>query len=56
MDAINRSGEVFLSHTRLRGRFTIRLALANLRTEDADLDRVWQVIRREAAALAAAPS
>ena len=56
MDAINRSGEVFLSHTRLRGRFTIRLALANLRTEDADLDRVWQVIRREAAALEAAPS
>jgi aromatic-L-amino-acid decarboxylase len=56
IDAINRSGEVFLSHTRLRGRFTIRIALANLRTEDADLDRVWQVIRREAAALAAAPS
>jgi aromatic-L-amino-acid decarboxylase len=56
MDAINLSGEVFLSHTRLRGRFTIRVALANLRTGDADLDRVWQAIRREAAALAAAPS
>jgi aromatic-L-amino-acid decarboxylase len=32
MDAINRTGEVFLSHTRLRGRFVIRVALANLRT------------------------
>ncbi len=51
MDAINRTGQVFLSHTRLRGRFAIRVALANLRTEDADLDLVWEIIRREAAAL-----
>jgi len=51
MDAINKTGEVFLSHTRLRGRFVIRVALANLRTEDADVDRVWEIIRREAAAL-----
>jgi len=29
----------------------IRVALANLRTEDADVDRVWEIIRREAAAL-----
>ncbi len=27
MDAVNRSGEVFLSHTRLARRFTIRLAI-----------------------------
>jgi aromatic-L-amino-acid decarboxylase len=51
MDAINRTGQVFLSHTRLRGRFTIRVALANLRMEDSDLDMVWEIIRREAAAL-----
>jgi aromatic-L-amino-acid decarboxylase len=52
MDAINRTGEVFLSHTRLRGRFAIRVALANLRTEDVDLELVWEIIRREAAVLA----
>jgi aromatic-L-amino-acid/L-tryptophan decarboxylase len=51
MDAINRTGETFLSHTRLNGRFVIRLAMANLRTEDSDLDRVWEIIRREAAGL-----
>jgi aromatic-L-amino-acid decarboxylase len=51
MDAINRTGQVFLSHTRLRGRFAIRVALANLRMGDADLDMVWEIIRREAAAL-----
>jgi aromatic-L-amino-acid decarboxylase len=56
MDAINRTGEVFLSHTRLRGRFAIRVAIANLRTEDADLDLVWEIIRREAAALVVSPA
>jgi aromatic-L-amino-acid decarboxylase len=56
MDAINRTGEVFLSHTRLRGRFVIRVALANLRTQDADLERVWGIIRREAAAMIVAAS
>ena len=51
MDSVNRTGELFVSHTRLNGRFTIRVAIANLRTEDSDLDRVWEIIRREAAAL-----
>lgn len=41
MEAINRSGQAFLSHTRLNGRFAIRVAISNLRTEDADLDLVW---------------
>jgi aromatic-L-amino-acid decarboxylase len=53
MDAINRTGRVFLSHTKLRGRFAIRVAINNLRTEDADLDLVWDVVRREARALRA---
>jgi aromatic-L-amino-acid decarboxylase len=55
MEAINRSGQAFLSHTRLNGRFAIRVAISNLRTEDADLDLVWGVVRREAAALGSAP-
>ena len=55
MESINRTGKVFLSHTRLNGRFAIRVAIANLRTEDADLDLVWQIVRREAAALGPSP-
>jgi aromatic-L-amino-acid decarboxylase len=54
MDAINRTGQAFLSHTRLHGRFTIRVAISNLRTEDPDLDLVWGIVRREALALGAA--
>lgn len=51
MDAVNRTGEVFLSHTRLRERFTIRLAVGNLRTERRHVERAWALLRREAAAL-----
>jgi aromatic-L-amino-acid decarboxylase len=48
MDAVNRTGEVFLSHTRLRGRFTIRLAIGNLRTEERHVQRAWELLRRAA--------
>jgi len=48
MDAINRSGEVFLSHTRLRGRFTIRLAIGNLRTERRNVERAWELLQQAA--------
>jgi aromatic-L-amino-acid/L-tryptophan decarboxylase len=48
LDAVNRTGEVFLSHTRLREAFTIRLAIGNLRTEPRHVARAWELLRREA--------
>jgi aromatic-L-amino-acid decarboxylase len=51
MDGVTRTGQAFLSHTRLNGRFVIRLNVSNLRIEDSDLDLVWEIVRREAAAL-----
>jgi aromatic-L-amino-acid decarboxylase len=48
MDAVNRTGEVFLSHTRLADRFAIRLAIGNLRTEARHVERAWELLRREA--------
>jgi aromatic-L-amino-acid/L-tryptophan decarboxylase len=48
---VNATGEVFLSHTRLRDRFTIRVAIGNLRTERRHVDRAWELLRREAATL-----
>jgi aromatic-L-amino-acid decarboxylase len=53
MDAVNRTGETFLSHTRLDGKFTIRLAVGNLRTEERHVERAWELLRREAAKLSA---
>jgi len=49
--AINDSGEVFLSHTKLNGRFTLRLAIGNLKTRRRDLERCWEIIREKAATL-----
>ena len=48
MDAVNRTGEVFLSHTRLDGKFTIRLAVGNLRTEARHVERAWALLRAAA--------
>ncbi len=51
--SVNRTGEVLLSHARLRDRFVIRVAFGNLRTTDAELGRVWELLRREAARIGA---
>ena len=50
MDTVNRTGDVFLSHTRLAGRFTIRVAIGNLRTEPRHLERAWTLLREAAVA------
>ena len=48
MEGVNRTGEVLLSHARLHGRFTIRVAFGNLRTTDRELARVWELLRAHA--------
>ena len=45
MDTVNASGEAFLSHTKLRGRFVLRLAVGNIRTEEKHVARVWELLR-----------
>jgi aromatic-L-amino-acid decarboxylase len=44
VDAINRTGEVFLSHTRLRDRVAIRMAIGHMRTQEADVRRAWDLL------------
>ena len=53
LSELNASGEVFLSHTRLRGRFALRFAIGNLRTTDADVAHAWELIQSKAASLGA---
>lgn len=50
LERVNASGEVFLSHTKLRGRHVLRLAIGNLRTTRAHVERAWSLIREAAAA------
>jgi aromatic-L-amino-acid decarboxylase len=48
LERVNASGEVFLSHTRLDGRYAIRLAVGSARTTEDDVRLAWDVLRREA--------
>jgi len=48
LERVNRTGEIFISHTRLHGRYVLRLAVGNARTTEADVRRAWDVLQREA--------
>ena len=48
LERVNATGEVFLSHTRLDGRYVLRLAVGNARTTEEDVRLAWDVLRREA--------
>ena len=54
MDRVNREGDVFISHTRLEGRLTLRVAIGNIRTEARHVDRAWSLVERHGRALDAA--
>jgi aromatic-L-amino-acid/L-tryptophan decarboxylase len=48
LDAVNAGGEIFLSHTRLQDRYTLRLAIGNLRTTEAHVLRAWTLLQETA--------
>jgi len=51
LDSVNQSGEVFLSHTKLDGRFTLRLAVGNIRTTERHVARAWELLQEQLARL-----
>jgi aromatic-L-amino-acid decarboxylase len=51
LERLNASGEVFLSHTKLGERYTLRLAIGNLHTTERHVARAWQLIQQLAAEL-----
>ncbi|MGH9834789.1 MAG: pyridoxal phosphate-dependent decarboxylase family protein [Blastocatellia bacterium] len=51
MRAINQTGEAFLSHTKLRGRYTIRLVISHLRVNEDHVNRVWEIAQERLRAL-----
>ncbi|MGO9231408.1 MAG: pyridoxal phosphate-dependent decarboxylase family protein [Bryobacteraceae bacterium] len=50
-ERVNQTGEFFISGTKLHGRFTLRMAIGNMHTTQAHVDRVWELIQAEAAKL-----
>lgn len=45
---INESGQIFLTHTELRGRYTLRLVVATRTTQEKHVRLAWEIIRTEA--------
>jgi len=48
LDRVNQTGKAFLSHTKLRGKFAIRIAIGNLKTNWVDVSETWDLIQKEA--------
>jgi aromatic-L-amino-acid decarboxylase len=44
LDTVNSSGDVFLSHTKLDGRFVLRLAIGNIQTQERHVARAWELL------------
>ncbi len=51
MNRINAAGRFFLSHTKLYGQYTIRIAVGNLRTTEEDVRSLWGEIQAALAAM-----
>ncbi len=48
-EAINDSGEIYLTQTRINGRYAIRFVSGAPSTEQRHIDRAWQIIKKIAA-------
>ena len=50
---VNATGEIFISHAVLHGRYVLRLAVGQASTTPADVQQAWDVLRATARQLAA---
>lgn len=49
MNDINASGKAYLSHTKLNGKYTLRLAIGNIRTQERHIKEIWDLLNQELA-------
>ncbi len=54
LERVNATGEIFISHAVLAGRYVLRLAVGSFQTREQDVARAWDVLRREADTIASA--
>src|SRR4029078_1048079 len=53
---LNAEGKLFLTGTRLKGRYVLRLSLGHLATREEDVRRAWELIVQAAGRSSGAPS
>jgi aromatic-L-amino-acid decarboxylase len=51
MDALNRSGDLYLTHTRLDDRMALRMSIGQTNTAERHLRNAWRRIQEEAGKL-----
>jgi len=51
MNRLNAGGDLYLTHTKLNDKFTIRLCVGQTNTTERHVERAWQRIQEEAARL-----
>jgi len=51
MNAVNATGEAYLSHTKLNGKFTLRLSVGSIRVEERHIVKVWELLNAQLAAI-----
>ena len=45
-EKVNSAGKIFLSHTKLNGKFVIRLTIGSIRHERRHIEEAWQIIKK----------
>lgn len=51
MHGLNRSGDLFLTHTKLNGKLTLRLSIGQMYTKARHVEKAWERVKEEAAKL-----
>ena len=51
MDRLNKSGDLFLTHTKLNGKLTLRLSIGQMHTKARHVEKAWERIKEEATRL-----
>jgi aromatic-L-amino-acid decarboxylase len=50
VESVNGTRKTFISHTTVRGRYAIRIAIGNLRTAESNVSQAWDLIKKAASA------
>ena len=45
MHAVNQTGSIYISHTKLHNKITLRLAIGNMKTEREHIARAWELLQ-----------
>ncbi len=47
MNAVNESGEAYISHTKLNAQFTLRVSVGSIRAEERHIEKLWNLLNEQ---------